>query len=59
MHFVAQSNPLPKMPADREAADHLKTIRALMERATVYRAISAPTAFAGGVLTLSICAWLG
>ena len=46
------------MPADREAADHLKTIRALMERATVYRAISAPTAFAGGFITLLLCALL-
>lgn len=43
--------------ADREAANHLKTIRALMERATVYRAISAPTALAGGLLTLALCAW--
>ncbi len=40
--------------ADREAADHLKTIRALMERATVYRAISAPTALVGGVVTLGV-----
>ena len=46
------------MPADREAADHLKTIRALMERATVYRAISAPTALAGGIITLLLCALL-
>jgi len=44
--------------ADREAADHLKTIRALMERATVYRAISAPTALAGGLVTLLLCALL-
>ncbi len=46
------------MPADREAADHLKTIRELMERATVYRAISAPTAVAGGLLTLLLCGLL-
>ena len=46
------------MTADREAADHLKTIRALMERATVYRAISAPTALAGGLITWALCAWL-
>lgn len=48
----------PMMSADHEAAAHLRTIRALMERATVYRAISAPTALAGGILTLLICGWL-
>jgi hypothetical protein len=46
------------MPADREAADHLKTIRALMERATIYRAISAPTALAGGLSALALCGLL-
>lgn len=38
-----------------EATDHLRTIRALMERATVYRAISAPAALVAGTLTLSVC----
>lgn len=37
------------------AAAHLKTIRALMERATVYRALSAPAALVAGVLTLLVC----
>ena len=32
------------------AAEHLKLIRGMMERATVYRAISAPAAIFGGVL---------
>ena len=34
------------------AEEHLRVIRSLMERATVYRAISAPTALVGGALTL-------
>lgn len=55
---IAKLNPPPMTSADREAADHLKTIRALMERATVYRAISAPTALAGGLVTLVLCALL-
>ena len=36
-----------------EAEDHLRIIRSLMERATIYRAISAPTALAGGLLALA------
>ena len=32
-----------------EAEEHLRVIRSLMEKATIYRAISAPTALAGGV----------
>jgi hypothetical protein len=34
------------------AADHLKIIRSLMQRATVYRAISAPAAIFGGIIAL-------
>jgi hypothetical protein len=34
------------------AEEHLKTIRRMMERATIYRAISAPTACVGGILSL-------
>ena len=41
-----------------DAAAHLKTIRSLMERATVYRAISAPGALVAGVLSLLVCGWL-
>jgi hypothetical protein len=37
------------------AEDHLRVIRSLMERATVYRAISAPTALVGGVSSI-VCA---
>ena len=35
------------------AEEHLRVIRSLMERATIYRAISAPTAFIGGLLALT------
>lgn len=34
-----------------EAEDHLRVIRSLMEKATIYRAVSAPTALIGGLLT--------
>ena len=46
--------PVPEL----EATAHLKTIRALMERATVYRAISAPGGLGAGVLSLLVCGWL-
>jgi hypothetical protein len=35
-----------------EAEEHLQIIRSLMERATIYRAISAPSALAGGLLSV-------
>jgi len=34
------------------AEQHLRTIRRLMERGTIYRAISAPTALVGGLLSV-------
>ena len=34
------------------AEEHLRVIRSLMERATIYRAISAPTALVAGVLSI-------
>jgi len=37
-----------------EAEEHLRVIRSLMEKATLYRAISAPTALLGGVLCLVV-----
>src|ERR1700749_1079744 len=40
------------MPTSTEAEEHLRVIRSLMEKATIYRAVSAPTALAGGVLAL-------
>jgi hypothetical protein len=38
------------------AAEHLRIIRSLMERATIYRAISAPTALVGGLLAVATSA---
>jgi hypothetical protein len=40
------------MNEQERAEEHLRTIRRLMERGTIYRAISAPTALVGGVLSL-------
>jgi hypothetical protein len=40
-----------------QAAAHLRTIRDLMERATVYRAVSAPAALAGGAVAVGLSAW--
>ena len=42
------------------AEEDLRVIRNLMERATIYRAISAPTALVGGLLALgsSVALWL-
>jgi len=38
------------MNEQQRAEEHLRVIRTLMERATIYRAISAPTALVGGLL---------
>lgn len=46
------------MTDQERAAENLKVIRTLMERATVYRAISWPTALFGGVLALVLAALL-
>jgi hypothetical protein len=43
-------------PADAEA--HLRVIRSLMERSTHYRAISAPGALVGGLLSTGAGAWM-
>ena len=37
-----------------EAEEHLRIIRSLMERATIYRAISAPTALVGGLVSIGV-----
>ena len=51
------------MSTEQGAEEHLRAIRLLMERATIYRAISAPTAFVGGVfsllLALALLRWQG
>lgn len=41
-----------------EAEEHLRVIRSLMEKATIYRAISAPTALVGGLASLLFGGWL-
>jgi len=45
------------MQTTTEAEEHLRVIRSLMERATIYRAISAPTAMSGGISSLCWGAW--
>ena len=39
------------------ALEHLRVIRSLMEKAHIYRAISAPAALLGGVLALTASVW--
>ena len=46
------------MPNHSEAEEHLRVIRSLMEKATIYRAISAPVALAGGVASTLFGGWL-
>ena len=41
----------------QEAEEHLRVIRSLMEKATVYRAISAPTALIAGLLAIGAAYW--
>ena len=56
LNFVLQSITLPSkvIPMQHnEAEEHLRVIRSLMEKATIYRAISAPTALVGGSLALA------
>lgn len=45
------------MVTANEAESTLKTIRSLMERATIYRAISAHSALLAGVLSLIVAIW--
>lgn len=45
------------MVTPNEAESTLKTIRSLMERATIYRAVSANTAILGGILALLWGGW--
>jgi hypothetical protein len=46
------------MPSRTDAEEHLRIIRSLMEKATIYRAISAPTALIGGLFSVGFGAWL-
>jgi hypothetical protein len=45
------------MPDQDPASEHLRVIRQLMERATVYRSISAPVALVGGLVALGLAWW--
>jgi hypothetical protein len=44
------------MQIQNEAEEHLRVIRSLMEKATIYRAVSAPTALAGGIAAVVVAA---
>ena len=46
------------MNDSEKALDQLKVIRSMMERATVYRALSAPAAIFGGILAVVVGCWL-
>jgi hypothetical protein len=46
------------MPNRTDAEEHLRIIRSLMEKATIYRAISAPTALVGGLVSVAFGGWL-
>jgi hypothetical protein len=41
------------MPTSTEAEENLRVIRSLMEKATIYRALSAPGALVGGLLSVA------
>lgn len=45
------------MSLNQQASENLQIIRSLMERSTIYRAISAPTAFVGGVASILMGLW--
>lgn len=50
------------MKSSETAEEHLRAIRALMERSTIYRAISAPVATLGGILGIvagAVLWWVG
>ena len=61
LNFVLQSvtlrHKVHAMPTSTEAEEHLRVIRSLMEKATIYRAISAPTALIGGLASMSFGTW--
>jgi hypothetical protein len=53
---------MPRTPSLQDTAlDHLHVIRTLMERASLYRAVSAPAALLGGALSLgaALAGWPG
>ncbi len=50
--FIQLCNTKYAMPDSDSASHQLHVIRSLMERATIYRSLSAPTALVGGLLSL-------
>lgn len=46
------------MIARSEAEEHLRIIRSMMEKATIYRALSAPAALVGGLLSIAAAVFL-
>src|SRR6187431_1921800 len=44
------------MTTQEEAAEQLRTIRSMMERATIFRALSGETALIGGAVSMTV-AW--
>jgi hypothetical protein len=46
------------MDEHHRAEEHLRIISSLVERATIYRAISAPVALVGGIASLAVAAWM-
>jgi hypothetical protein len=45
------------MTSQQSAIEHLRVIRSLMEKAHIYRAISAPAALVGGLLAVGAAIW--
>lgn len=59
LHSFTLSYKVPLIMTDPEtASEHLKIIRSLMERSTIYRAISAPGALFGGILAIGMGLWM-
>lgn len=54
-NFAPQS--VRRMSHEHTALEHLRVIRSLMEKAHIYRAISAPAALLGGLLALGATVW--
>ena len=47
------------MTTREEAAEQLRVIRSMMERATIFRALSGETALVGGAIALGVAYWIG
>jgi len=54
LQSIALRRKVTRMQTATEAEEHLRVIRSLMEKATIYRAVSAPTALAGGIAAVIV-----